>query len=279
MNIKHALEEARLALEGSATGRLDSEVLLGHVLCVSRASLYANPETDVPADKSDQFRKLVERRQAGEPVAYLTGQREFWSLALKVTPSVLIPRPETELLVEAALARIPETAPWRVADLGTGSGAIAIAIATMRKHCEIHASEISTAALAVAMENAAAIVPGRIQFHQGSWLSPLQGSFQFIISNPPYVDLDDPHLQQGDVRFEPVTALSPGHDGLAAFRQITGESLLLLSSGAWLAFEHGSGQGDSVRKIMEEKGYCDVETLTDLAAEERVTLGRKKGSG
>ncbi len=211
----------------------------------------------------------------GEPVAYLTGQREFWSLPLKVTVDVLIPRPETELLVEAALARIPTAAQWRVADLGTGSGAIAIAIATMRKRCEIHATEISAAALAVAMENAAALVPGQIKFHYGSWLSPLQGSFQFIVSNPPYVDLGDPHLQQGDVRFEPVTALSPGRDGLAAIRQITDESLPLLNSHGWLAFEHGATQGKSVRNIMEEKGYCDVETLADLAAEERVTLGRK----
>jgi len=211
----------------------------------------------------------------GEPIAHLTGQREFWSLPLKVTPDVLIPRPETELLVEAALARIPADARWRIADLGTGSGAIAIAIASERILCEVHATETSAAALAVAMENAEALVLGRIQFHQGSWLSPLQGPFQFIVSNPPYVEMGDPHLQRGDVRHEPVTALSPGYDGLAAIRHIAADSLPLLGSRGWLAFEHGFDQGEAARKIMEGLGYSGVETLNDLAGLERVTLGRK----
>ena len=217
----------------------------------------------------------MKRRQQGEPIAYLTGQREFWSLPLKVTPDVLIPRPETELLVEAALVRIPADAQWRIVDLGTGSGVIAIVIARMRKRCEVHATEISAAALAVAMENAEAIVPGRIQFHRGSWLSPLRGLFQFIVSNPPYVEMGDPHLQQGDVRYEPVTALSPGRDGLAAIRQIVADSLPLLNNHGWLAIEHGFEQGKKVRKIMQELGYSGVETLKDLAGLERVTLGRK----
>ncbi len=276
MNINNILSNARQALADSPTAQLDTEVLLGHVLSFSRAELYANSNRDVPADKLDEFLQLVKRRQQGEPIAYLTGQREFWSLALKVTPDVLIPRPETELLVEAALARIPADARWRVADLGTGSGAIAIAIASERVLCEVHATEISTAALAVALENAEAIVPGRIQFHKGSWLSPLKGLFQVIVSNPPYVEKGDPHLQQGDVRFEPVSALSPGHDGLAAIRHITGDSLPLLASRGWLAFEHGFDQGDAVRKIMAGLGFSDVDTLNDLADLERVTLGRKR---
>jgi release factor glutamine methyltransferase len=275
MNIKQLLTKARQALEGSPTARLDTEVLLCHVLSFSRAWLYANSATDVPAEKLDEFLHLLERREQGEPTAYLTGSREFWSLPLTVTPDVLIPRPETELLVEAALARIPEDAQWRVVDLGTGSGAIAIAIASERILCEVHATENNAAALAVARENAEAIVPGRIRFHRGSWLSPLQGPFQFIVSNPPYVEMGDPHLQQGDVRFEPVDALSPGHDGLAAIRNIAADSLPLLDRRGWLAIEHGFDQGESVRKIMERLGYCDVETLKDLAAKERVTLGRK----
>jgi len=275
MNIRQLLTKARQALEGSPTTQLDTEVLLGHVLSFSRARLYANFGTDVPAEKLDVFLQLLERRQQGEPIAYLTGQREFWSMTLKVTPDVLIPRPETELLVETALARIPADAQWRIVDLGTGSGAIAIAIAGMRKLCEVHATEISAAALAVAMENAETIIPGRIRFHHGSWLSPLQGLFQLIVSNPPYVEMGDPHLQQGDVRFEPVAALSPGDDGLAAIRQIAGESLPFLKSQGWLALEHGFDQAEAVRKIMEGLGYCAIETLTDLAAIERVTLGRK----
>jgi len=275
MTIKQLLAKARQTLNDSPTARLDTEVLLCHVLSCSRAWLYANPSTDVPAEKLDEFQHLLERRQQGEPIAHLTGQREFWSLALKITPDVLIPRPETELLVEAALARIPADAQWRVVDLGTGSGAIAIAIASERKLCEVHATENNAPALAVAMENAEAIVPGRIRFHSGSWLSPLQGPFQFIVSNPPYVEMDDPHLQQGDVRFEPVDALSPGHDGLAAIRSIAADSLPLLGHRGWLAFEHGFDQGKGVRKIMERLGYCDVETLKDLAAQDRVTLARK----
>jgi release factor glutamine methyltransferase len=275
MNIGELLAEARLLLAESAAGRLESEVLLGHVLGVSRAHLYANPASATSTRHRAQFLQLVERRQQGEPIAYLTGQREFWSLPLKITPDVLIPRPETELLVEAALARIPADAPWRVADLGTGSGAIAIAIAWMRKRCEVHATEISAAALAVAMENAETIVPGRIQFHRGSWLSPLQGPFQFIVSNPPYVETGDPHLQQGDIPYEPVTALSPGHDGLAAIRHIAADSLPLLDNQGWLAMEHGFEQGKKVRKIMQELGYSGVNTLKDLADLERVSLGRK----
>jgi len=275
MNIGELLADARSLLISSSMSRLESEVLLGHVLGVSRAHLYANPESVTNTRQRAAFHQLVQRRRRGEPIAYLTGQTEFWSLALKVTPDVLIPRPETELLVEAALDRIPSDAQWRVADLGTGCGAIAIAIAGMRKHCKVHATEISAAALAVALENAAAIVPGRIRFHQGSWLSPLQGLFQLIVSNPPYVAMDDPHLQQGDLRYEPLAALSPGHDGLAAIRRIATDSLPLLDHQGWLVMEHGFEQGEKVRKIMQGLGYADVDTLKDLAGLERVGLGRK----
>lgn len=275
MNIGELLADARALLAEATISRLESELLLGHVLGVSRAHLYANPKAVTNTRQRASFLQLVQRRGQGEPIAYLTGRREFWSLALKVTPDVLIPRPETELLVEAALDRIPADAQWRVADLGTGSGAIAIAIASMRKRCEVHATEISAAALAIAMENAEAIVPGRIRFHQGSWLSPLQGLFQLIVSNPPYVAMDDPHLQQGDVRYEPLTALSPGHDGLAAIRQIAADSLPLLDQQGWLAIEHGFEQGEKVRNIMQGLGYARTGTIKDLADLERVSLGKK----
>lgn len=275
MNIGELLADARALLAEATISRLESELLLGHVLGVSRAHLYANPKAVTNTRQRASFLQLVQRRRRGEPIAYLTGRREFWSLALKVTPDVLIPRPETELLVEAALDRIPADAQWRVADLGTGSGAIAIAIASMRKRCEVHATEISAAALAIAMENAEAIVPGRIRFHQGSWLSPLQGLFQLIVSNPPYVAMDDPHLQQGDVRYEPLTALSPGHDGLAAIRRIAADSLPLLDQQGWLAIEHGFEQGEKVRNIMQGLGYASTGTIKDLADLERVSLGKK----
>ena len=275
MNIGELLADARALLAEATISRLESELLLGHVLGVSRAHLYANPKAVTNTRQRASFLQLVQRRGQGEPIAYLTGRREFWSLALKVTPDVLIPRPETELLVEAALDRIPADAQWRVADLGTGSGAIAIAIASMRKRCEVHATEISAAALAIAMENAEAIVPGRIRFHQGSWLSPLQGLFQLIVSNPPYVAMDDPHLQQGDVRYEPLTALSPGHDGLAAIRRIAADALPLLDQHGWLAIEHGFEQGKKVRNIMQGLGYASTGTIKDLADLERVSLGKK----
>ena len=275
MKIRDLLAEARALLADSATGRLESEVLLGRVLGVTRAHLYANPGSVPGIRQRAEFLQLVKKRQRGEPIAYLTGQREFWSLPLKITPDVLIPRPETELLVEATLARVPADAQWRIADLGTGSGAIAIALASTLKHCEVHATEISAAALAIAMENAQVIVPGRIQFHKGSWLSPLQGLFQLIVSNPPYIALDDPHLQKGDVRYEPVSALSPGNDGLAAIRQIAVNSLPLLRDGGMLAMEHGFDQGKKVRSILNKLDYKALETLRDLAGLERVTVCRK----
>lgn len=275
MNIRDLLTEGHQLLTDFAAGRLESEVLLGHVLGRDRSHLFAHPGSAISTRHRAEFLGLAKRRRQGEPIAYLTGQREFWSLPLKVSPDVLIPRPETELLVEAAVALIPADGDWRIVDLGTGSGAIAIAIASTRKRCEVHATEIDGAALTVAMENAEAIVPGRIAFHQGSWLSPLQGLFQLIVSNPPYVAMGDPHLQQGDVRYEPVTALSSGHDGLTAIRHIVAGSLPLLDKQGWLALEHGFEQGEKVRKIMASGGYSEVDTLKDLAHLERVTLGRK----
>ena len=273
MNVKELLARGRVQLENQPMGRLEAEILLSETLGVNRAWLYANSEQTPAAKQCTRFLDLVGRRKNGEPIAYLTGYREFWSLPLKVTADVLIPRPETELLVEAALAFIPKDAAWRIADLGTGSGAIALAIASERPRCEIHATEFNEAALRVAQENGQAIAPGRISFHLGSWLTPLEGRFQVLVSNPPYIAADDPHLQRGDCRFEPGEALTPGPDGMTAIRHIAGESLHYLAHGGMLVFEHGYNQGAEARQMLIELGYRNVGTQKDLEQRERVTSG------
>jgi release factor glutamine methyltransferase len=273
VNVKELLSRGRAQLENQPLGRLEAEILLGETLGVSRAWLYANPEQTPASKQCAGFLELVGRRKNGEPIAYLTGYREFWSMPLKVTAAVLIPRPETELLVETALAFIPEQAAWRIADLGTGSGAIALALASERPLCEIHATEYSEMALAVAQENGQAIAAGKVQFHLGSWLCPLEGTFQVLVSNPPYIASGDPHLQQGDCRFEPTDALSPGRDAMAAVRHIATESPRYLTAGGMLAFEHGYDQGPQARQILLELGYSNVKTRKDLEKRERVTSG------
>ena len=274
-SIKSLLTDARRKLSGCPSANLDVEVLLAHVLETSRTFLYANPGLELPAQRSEAFRRLVRKRARGQPVAYLTGTCEFWSLPLKVGPAVLIPRPETELLVEVALQTIPPGDNWRVADLGTGSGAIALALASERRHCEIHATDISEKALQVARANTQVLDFKNVYLHHGSWSEPLEGSFKLIVSNPPYVEEGDPHLQQGDLRFEPREALTPGRDGLGAIREITAASNALLEDGGWLMLEHGWQQGEAVRQILQDNGYSNVETRQDLQGHERVTLGQK----
>lgn len=273
MIVRDLLADGRRRLAGSAPGGLEAEVLLTHALNVDRAWLYANSDHVVPEDRQNLFLDLVRRRASGEPVAYLTGVREFWSLPLKVTPDVLIPRPETELLVETALDFLQTGKRLRVADLGTGSGAVALAIAIERPLCEVHATEISPTALAVARENTKALTPGRVQFHLGSWLEPLEGRFDLIVSNPPYVARDDQHLADGDCRFEPRQALTPGSDGLAAVRQIADNARSFLVTGGCLAIEHGFDQGDASRTVLDQLGYEKIVTRRDLEDRERVTLG------
>ncbi len=248
---------------------------MAHVLDSTRSFLYANPELELPNKRSEAFKRLVRKRTHGQPIAYLTGKSEFWSLPLSISPAVLIPRPETELLVETALDKIPGHADWRIADLGTGSGAISLALATERQKCEIHATDISPAALLVAQENAAHLNIRNVYFHQGSWNRPLRGQFHLIASNPPYVDADDPHLSQGDCRFEPRKALTPGMDGLRAIRKICELSEPILVEGGWLMIEHGWDQGPAVRKMMQSRGFTDVVSRKDLLGHERVTLGEK----
>ena len=248
---------------------------MAHVLESTRSFLYANPELDLPHKRSETFKKLIKLRAQGRPIAYLTGTCEFWSLPLLINSAVLIPRPDTELLVETALNRIPEQADWRIADLGTGSGAIALALATERKKCDIHATDISRAAIRVAKKNASRLGLNTLRFHRGSWSEPLPGKFHLIVSNPPYIDADDAHLVTGDLRFEPRIALTPGLDGLRAIQTISQLARPTLVDGGWLMFEHGWNQGPATRRIMEHSGFINIETLQDLQGHERVTVGEK----
>jgi len=274
MTIRALLQIGREKLAPHSLARLEAEVLLCHALGVGRSFLFANPDLEVPLKRSNDFQTLLRRRCQGEPVAYLVGKRAFWTFELKVTPDVLIPRPETELLVGLALSRIPTEADWRIADLGTGSGALALAIASERAKCEVHATDLSQAALLVARENCETLNLDNVQFSQGSWLQPLTGKFQMIVSNPPYVAWNDPHMQQGDCRFEPEMALSPGLDGLAAIREICQQSVNQLESGGFLLIEHGHDQGTEVRKIFSQSGYQSVTTHQDMAGLDRVTSGQ-----
>ena len=257
----------------SPSARFDAEILLAYALESTRSFLYANPEMELPHYRSEKFKRLVKKRAAGQPIAYLTGCSEFCSLPLKVTPDVLIPRPETELLVETALLKIPGEADWRIADLGTGSGAIALAIASERRKCEIHATDISKPAINVARANASKLSLERVRFHCGSWNTPLKGKFHLIASNPPYIDESDPHLDQGDLRFEPRTALTPGANGLDAIRTISETVKATIVDGGWLMFEHGWDQGPASREIMQENGFVNIQTLEDLQGHDRVTIG------
>ncbi|HET7930401.1 MAG TPA: peptide chain release factor N(5)-glutamine methyltransferase, partial [Rhodanobacteraceae bacterium] len=216
------------------------------------------------------------RRVGGEPIAYLTGTRGFHDIELRVTPNVLIPRPETEVLVDLALQRIPADADCAVADLGTGSGAIALAIAKLRPRARVVATDVSEAALEVARGNAKRLKIGNVEFRQGVWCAALEGEqFDVIASNPPYVAASDPYLHEGDLRFEPPLALSPGTDALGAIRVIATQAKAHLSAGGWLLVEHGFDQGVGVRGVFSGRGYRDVFTERDLEARDRVSGGRR----
>jgi release factor glutamine methyltransferase len=264
----------------AATGRLgeriDAEALLLHVLDKPRSWLVAH-DTDVLDDQiRAAFEAMVARREAGEPVAYITGRRGFWSLELEVTPATLIPRPETELLVELALERLPPDRPARVVDLGTGSGAIALAIAKERPRAAVTAVDLSADALAVARGNARRLGLERVRFLHGTWMTPLSSErFELIVSNPPYIEAADPHLGQGDLRFEPATALASGADGLDAIREIVAAAPAHLEAGGWLLLEHGWDQGAAVRALLDQAGYAEVFTATDLEGRDRVSGGRR----
>ncbi len=251
----------------------ESRMLAARVLEKNSAWLIAHADEPVSTAIERSFAALAERRGRGEPMAYILGEREFHGLELRVTPAVLIPRPETELLVELALARMRADAALRVLDLGTGSGAIAVALAKARPQAQLTAVDVDYDALGVARENARRH-GARVRFLCGDWLGPLAvETFDLIVSNPPYVAAADPHLAAGDLRFEPRRALAGGADGLDCIRSIVAKARRHLRAGAWLLFEHGYDQAESCRALLQEHGYADVQTWPDLAGIPRVSGG------
>ncbi|EMR4110168.1 MULTISPECIES: peptide chain release factor N(5)-glutamine methyltransferase [Stenotrophomonas maltophilia group] len=276
-SLRQVVAEASARL-GGIDARHEAELLLLHVLDRPRSWLFAHATDPLAADDQAAFETLLARRVAGEPVAYLTGRRGFWTLDLEVDPATLIPRPETELLVELALERLPPDQALQLADLGTGSGAIALALASERPRAQVLATDASTGALAVAARNAARHELGNVRFAEGGhdWYAPLQGvRFDLIASNPPYIASDDPHLEQGDLRFEPSTALASGMDGLDDIRRIVDGGQAHLRPGGWLLIEHGWEQGAAIRALFEATGFVEVQTVQDLEQRDRITLGRR----
>jgi release factor glutamine methyltransferase len=277
MQIRALLQQATEALIQSASPRIDAEIILGHCLKVPRSYLYMHSEQELTQAELAEFQALFIKRQQGVPIAYLMGQREFWSLNLTVTPATLIPRPETELLVELALANIPMDAGIKVADLGTGSGAIALAIAKERPQAFVYAVDKSLAALQVAKLNARHLSISNVIFLTADWLTAFApAAFDIIVSNPPYIAEHDPHLAEGDVRFEPTMALVAGHDGLAAYRTIIKQAKQILRPKGWLLFEHGYRQANQLKTLMQLAEFNSVQTKIDLAGQERITLAQKK---
>lgn len=266
------------ALAQSGLVPVDGRALMMHVLGVDRAWLVAHDRDRLSREQADAFFALAKRRRDGEPVAYLTGHREFFGLDLVVTPAVLIPRPETETLVEAALARLPTDRSVRVLDLGTGSGAIALAIAHARPQAQVVATDASPEALDVARLNASRLGLRNVAFVRSDWYSQLPaGAFDFIASNPPYVAPNDPHLVAGDLRFEPRTALVPPADALSALGTIVARAPAHLAPGGGVAVEHGYDQRPAVRALFDAAGFEDVAELRDLAGIDRVVVGRLGG--
>ncbi|MGF6419372.1 release factor glutamine methyltransferase [Stenotrophomonas sp. AN71] len=276
-SLRQVVADASARLQG-AEARHEAELLLLHVLDCPRSWLFAHATDPLAASDQAAFETLLARRVAGEPVAYLTGRRGFWTLDLEVDPATLIPRPETELLVELALDRLPLDRALQLADLGTGSGAIALALASERPQAQVLATDASTGALKVAARNAVRHELRNVRFAEGGhdWYAPLQGArFDLIASNPPYIASDDPHLAQGDLRFEPATALASGPDGLDDIRRIVDGGQAHLLPGGWLLIEHGWDQGEAIRALFDAAGFAEVQTAQDLEQRDRITLGRR----
>jgi release factor glutamine methyltransferase len=258
----------------STISRLDAEVLLAHALDKPRSYLYTWPEQTPDSSQVQRFTALIGRRLSGEPIAYILGRREFWSLELVITPATLIPRPETELLVELALARIPPNSRMRIADLGAGSGAIALAIARERPEVGIIATDSSADAVAIACLNARRLGSRNVVFRQGDWCDALKGErLGLIVSNPPYVAANDPYLKE--LRFEPAMALVAGDDGLEAIRSIVAQAMNYLQPGGWLLLEHGCEQGKPVETLLQAHGFTEVKNYHDAAGKDRVACGRR----
>ncbi|MFA0507120.1 peptide chain release factor N(5)-glutamine methyltransferase [Vibrio sp. 10N.222.54.B12] len=277
--VESALKAAIVKLqEGDNTSpSIDAAVLLCHALDKPRSYLLTWPEKHLTSEQESEFNALLKRRLTGEPVAYIIGEREFWSLPLKVSPSTLIPRPDTERLVEVALDKTFGNQ-GAILDLGTGTGAIALALASEMPNRQVTGIDLRPEAQQLATENAQRLNITNATFLHGSWFEPLSSEgvvkFSLIVSNPPYIEKNDPHLSQGDVRFEPITALVAEEKGLADIRYISENARGFLENEGWLAFEHGYDQGLAVREIMQALGYLDVVTEKDYGGNDRVTLGR-----
>ena len=264
-------------LPDSPSPRLDAELLLAHALGQSRSYLRTWPEREPSAAQCAAFAALLERRRAGEPVAYLLGRQGFWSLDLEVAPHTLIPRPDTELLVETALTLGPG-GPARVLDLGTGTGAIALAVACERPAWQVLGVDRVSEAVQLAERNRARLGLGNARFVESVWFSTLGGErFALIVGNPPYIAAADRHLSEGDVRFEPASALVAGEDGLDDIRRIVAEAPEHLEAGGWLLLEHGYDQAEAVRALFAARGFAAVESRRDLGGHQRITLGQWTG--
>ncbi len=278
--VQSALSDAMLALfETSTSPEIDAEVLLGHSLGQSRAWLLTYQEEELDEKQYSEFQRLVDRRKQGEPIAYILGNREFWSLNLNVSPATLIPRPETEILVEVAIekASLSTKNTLSIADLGTGSGAIALALASELPAAFITAVDQSKEALAVAIQNAETYQLSNVEFISSNWFDGLlEHQFDLICSNPPYIETQDPHLQQGDLRFEPHSALASGPDGFFDLQQIIAKAPHYLNDGGWLILEHGFQQAMRTQTLLEEHGFVNIDTREDYAGHPRITFGQKQ---
>ncbi|MFM4982301.1 peptide chain release factor N(5)-glutamine methyltransferase [Aeromonas veronii] len=278
MQIQQARAHIMTVLAEGESPRADADVLLCHLLGCRRSYLMTWPERELDAAQQATLQGWLARRLNGEPIAHLVGEREFWSLPLKVSPATLIPRPDTEVLVEQALTKIPQ-GPCAVLDLGTGTGAIALALKSERPEIDVWAVDRMADAAALARDNSAALgLP--IEVRDGSWFEPLgepdhdnTPRFAVIVSNPPYIDGADPHLEQGDVRFEPRSALVADDAGLADIRHIVAHAPAYLLTDGWLLLEHGWDQGEAVRQLLRDGGYREVATVRDYGDKDRVTLG------
>lgn len=273
MNIAQALIYSRSVLIDTDSPDIDSNVLLCHVLACQATYLHTWSDKKLTTKQQTQFEYVVQQRLAGNPVAHITGMRGFWSLDLKVTDATLIPRPDTELLVSLALTKIEPN--MFVADLGTGSGAIALAIAVERSDINVMASDYSWSALQIAKLNATENKIDNVRFINANWLSACQKEvFDIIISNPPYIVEDDPHLLAGDVRFEPISALASGKDGLNDIRLIVDQACYNLKNTGWLLIEHGYHQAEQVMQIFHDAGFNQISSHQDYSDNDRVVMGQ-----
>lgn len=276
IQIDKAIQQGMAALSMSPSARMDAEILLAFVLNKNRAYLYAHSDATLTADQSRHFEETIEKRKTGIPIAYLVGSRDFWSLSLKVTPDTLIPRPETELLIELSLSFFDEKKTMTVLDLGTGSGAIALALGSERPNWKIIAVDSSNQALEVAKENKNRLGLKNIDFYLSNWFDDISfEQFDLIVSNPPYISKSDEHLNQGDLRFEPLQALVSPDEGLRDIQHIIKKGLDWLKPGGLLLLEHGFEQKPQVASMLNNYGYYQIESYQDIQGHDRVSSGRR----